>query len=196
MEDRRRLVLASTSPYRRQLLERLGMPFDCVPPQVEETPLAREAPADTARRLAQAKAQAVAAAQGDALVIGSDQVACLDALRLDKPGTHAVAARQLQALSGRTAQFHTAVCLVDARRGTHWADLVTCRVTFRELDAATIESYLKREQPFDCAGSAKSEALGIALIARIDAPDPTALVGLPLIALTSLLAQAGAPVLA
>jgi len=195
MDERRRLVLASTSAYRRGLLERLGLPFDCAAPGVEESPRDGEAPADTARRLAQAKAAAVAARFPDALIIGSDQVASLGALRLEKPGNHANAVRQLQALSSQTAQFDTAVCVLDAAQGTARSRLVPCRVTFRPLSAAMIEAYLQREQPYDCAGSAKSEGLGIALIARIETDDPTALIGLPLIALTELLAAAGRPVI-
>ena len=128
-------------------------------------------------------------------MIGSDQVASLGALRLDKPGNHANAARQLQALSGQTAQFDTAVCVLDAARDAAWVRVVPCRVTFRRLDARVIEVYLQREQPYDCAGSAKSEGLGIALIERIETEDPTALIGLPLIALTALLAAAGQPVI-
>jgi septum formation protein len=195
MDERRRLVLASTSAYRRALLERLGLVFECAAPGVDESALDDEAPADTARRLAQAKAAAVAPRFPDALVIGSDQVASLGALRLDKPGNHANAARQLQALSGQTAQFDTAVCVLDAARDAAWVRVVPCRVTFRRLDARVIEVYLQREQPYDCAGSAKSEGLGIALIERIETEDPTALIGLPLIALTALLAAAGQPVI-
>ena len=195
MDERRRLVLASTSAYRRALLERLGLVFECAAPGVDESALDDEAPADTARRLAQAKAAAVAPRFPDALVIGSDQVASLGALRLDKPGNHANAARQLQALSGQTAQFDTAVCVLDAARDAAWVRVVPCRVTFRRLDARVIEVYLQREQPYDCAGSAKSEGLGIALIERMETEDPTALIGLPLIALTALLAAAGQPVI-
>jgi len=195
MEVRRRLVLASTSKYRRQLLARLGVPFDCAAPEVDESPRPAESPVETACRLAHAKALAVAAAHPDALIIGSDQVAFLDAQRLDKPGSYEVAVAQLQALSGRIADFHTAVCLLDARDRSRADELVTCRVTFRVLSGPTIAAYLLKEQPYDCAGSAKSEGLGIALIERIDTPDPTALIGLPLIALTAMLARAGAPVL-
>jgi len=194
MDERRRMVLASTSAYRRALLERLGLVFECAASGVDESALDDEAPADTARRLAQAKAAAVAPRFPDALVIGSDQVASLGALRLDKPGNHANAARQLQALSGQTAQFDTAVCVLDAAREAAWVRVVPCRVTFRQLNARVIEAYLQREQPYDCAGSAKSEGLGIALIERMETEDPTALIGLPLIALTELLAAAGLPV--
>jgi len=194
MDERQQLVLASTSAYRRALLERLGLPFECAAPGVNESPRDRESPEQTAQRLARAKAAAVAPRFPNALVIGSDQVASLGALRLEKPGDHANAARQLATLSGQTAQFDTALCLLDSARGRHWERLVPCRVTFRRLDAQTIETYLRREQPYDCAGSAKSEGLGIALIERIDTEDPTALIGLPLIALCELLAAAGRPV--
>ncbi len=195
MDEPRRLVLASTSAYRRALLGRLGLPFDCAAPDVDEAPLPGEAPAATARRLAQAKAAAVAPRFPDALIIGSDQVASLGTLRLEKPGNHANAVRQLQALSAQTAQFDTAVCLLDTAHSRHWTRLVPCRVTFRALDTQLIEAYLQREQPYDCAGSAKSEGLGIALIERMETDDPTALIGLPLIALTELLAAAGRPVI-
>ncbi|MDX1374414.1 MAG: Maf family nucleotide pyrophosphatase [Burkholderiales bacterium] len=195
MGKRRRLVLASTSAYRRALLERLGLAFQCAAPGVDESAFAGEAPAQTARRLAHAKASAVAPRFPEALVIGSDQVASLGALRLEKPGDHANAVRQLLALSGQTARFDTAVCVLDASREAEWTRLVPCRVTFRRLELGMIEAYLQREQPYDCAGSAKSEGLGIALIERIESDDPTALIGLPLIALTDLLAAAGVPVL-
>jgi len=195
MGERRHLVLASTSAYRRALLARLGLAFECAAPGTDESAIAAEAPAETAYRLAQAKAAAVARHYPDALIIGSDQVASLGALRLEKPGNHATAVRQLQTLSGRTAQFDTAVCVLDASRGTASTRVVPCRVTFRSLDRRGIDAYLRREQPYDCAGSAKSEGLGIALIARIETDDPTALIGLPLIALTEMLAAAGLPVI-
>lgn len=195
MPDSRDLLLASTSRYRKELLQRLGLPFACVDPRVAEDAIAGEAPADTARRLATAKARAVAARHGEALVIGADQVASCGALRLDKPGTHENATRQLASVSGRAVRFDTAVALLDARSGALAARVVPSLVQFRELSAALIEDYLRREQPYDCAGSAKAEGLGIALIARIDSDDPTALIGLPLIALSELLQQAGMPVL-
>jgi septum formation protein len=191
----RQLVLASTSRYRQALLARLGRPFGCATPGVDETPLAGESTADSARRLACAKALAVAARFPGALIIGSDQVASCDGMRLEKPGNHANAVRQLSALSTRTALFETAVALLDARDGTMRSRLVPCRVTFRGLSRELIEAYLRAERPYDCAGSAKAEGLGIALIERIETEDPTSLVGLPLIALTELLAEAGAPVL-
>ncbi len=173
----------------------MGLPFECADPQSDEAPLAGEAAGATALRLAEAKARAVARRFPQALVIGSDQVASCDGLRLDKPGNHENARRQLTAMSGKRAQFDTAVVLLDAASGELGARLVGCGVTFRTLRAQQIERYLRQEQPYDCAGSAKVEGLGIALIERIDTEDPTSLIGLPLIALSELLAQAGAPVL-
>jgi len=192
MDQPRRLVLASTSPYRRSLLERLGLAFEVASPQCDETALSGEAPQDTAARLAVLKAKSLRFP--DALVIGSDQVAFSQGKRLDKPGGHATATRQLRTLSGKVAEFHTAVALLDAKNGSLQQQVVACRVTFRKLDERTIEEYLRREQPYDCAGSAKAEGLGIALIARIDTEDPTSLIGLPLIALSEMLARAGLPV--
>lgn len=195
MPSPRRVVLASTSRYRRALLERLGMPFECADPQANEAPLAGESPPAMALRLAEAKARAVALRSPDALVIGSDQVASCDGVLLDKPGTHENAVRQLTAMSGRTASFDTAVVVIDTRSGKQGSRVVPCRVTFRPLSPAQIETYLRHEQPYDCAGSAKAEGLGIALIARIETDDPTSLIGLPLIALTELLADAGLSVI-
>jgi septum formation protein len=195
MAQARRLVLASASSYRRSLLGRLGLAFECADPDCDESPLAGEAAPDTALRLAAAKARAMAARFPDALIVGSDQVATCDGERLGKPGGHERAVEQLRSLSGRAADFFTAVALHDARSGATQTRLVPCRVTFRTLDDAAIEAYLRREQPYDCAASAKSEGLGIALIARIDTEDPTSLVGLPLIALSELLERAGLPVL-
>ena len=195
MLEPRDLVLASTSRYRKELLERLCLPFECADPAVEERALSGEAPAATALRLAEAKARAVVSRFARALIIGSDQVASCDGVVLDKPGTHANAVLQLSAMSGRTARFDTAVAVCDARSGAMRSIAVPCLVHFRELSSAQIEDYLRREQPYDCAGSAKSEGLGIALIARIECDDPTALIGLPLIALSTLLQQAGMPVL-
>ena len=192
---RRRLVLASTSPYRKALLERLGLAFDVAAPHADERPLGGEAAQDTSLRLAALKAQAVRAAHRDALIIGSDQVAMSNGRRLDKPGDHASAVRQLKALSGKSADFHTAVALLDAANGSLQSRVVPCRVHFRELDDRRIEDYLQREKPYDCAGSAKVEGLGIALIARIETEDPTSLIGLPLIALTEMLERAGLSVL-
>jgi len=185
------LILGSTSRYRRELLQRLHLPFDVVSPQVDETPQPGEAPAALALRLALAKAQAVAAQRRDAVVIGSDQVCDLDGEPLGKPGTHERAVAQLQRLSGRTAVFQTAVAVVRASTGYAKVLLAPVRVQFRVLDDAVIERYLRLEQPYDCAGSAKSETLGIALLDSIDSDDPTALVGLPLIRTCRLLRAAG-----
>jgi septum formation protein len=190
----RRLVLASTSKYRKALLERLGLPFEVAPPAVDERVLSEEAPAATALRLSILKARALEKRFPDALIIGSDQVAALGTTRLDKPGTHENAAAQLRCLSGQTADFHTAVALFDSLTKTMQSRVVLCRVTFRPLSEARIEAYLRREQPYDCAGSAKAEGLGIALIARIETDDPTSLIGLPLIALSEMLERAGLPV--
>jgi septum formation protein len=164
-------------------------------PDIDESAAPREAPGVTALRLSVLKAKAVAARFPGALVIGSDQVATCAGVRLGKPGNHANALRQLESLSGRTATFETAVTLLDSASGRIQSRVVPCHVTFRELTRAQIEDYLRREQPFDCAGSARVEGLGIALIARIDTEDPTSLIGLPLIALTELLAEAGLPVI-
>ena len=190
-----RLVLASTSPYRRALLERLGVPFAVADPEVTEEHVRGESPEAMAGRLAKAKARAVANRYPNSLIIGSDQVAVCDGKILGKPITHANAVRQLRALSGREALFHTAVCVHRAQTGESRARVVPCRVTFRTLDDATIESYLAKEQPYDCTGSAKSEGLGIALIARMQSEDPSALIGLPLIALVDLLREQGLNVL-
>ena len=194
MAQSRRLVLASTSAYRKALLARLALAFELAAPQVDERALFGEAAADTALRLAALKAQSVRAAYRDALIIGSDQVATSAGRVLGKPGDHATAARQLRSLSGKSADFHTAVALLDAANGRMQSELVGCRVHFRQFDDARIENYLRREQPFDCAGSAKAEGLGIALIARIETDDPTSLIGLPLIALSAMLERAGLPV--
>lgn len=192
----RRLVLASTSRYRHALLHRLRIPFDVAAPEVDERELPGEAPAATACRLADAKARAVAARYEDALVIGSDQVADANGIAISKPGDHESAVAQLNALSGRTIVFHTAVALVDAATGRGQRRLVDVRSTFRTLSPAAIEHYLRREAPYDCAGAVKSEALGIALFERIESDDPTALIGLPLIALTDMLRAEGLDVLA
>jgi septum formation protein len=195
MAQPRRLVLASTSRYRKELLARLALEFAVAAPHVDERPLGGEAPAETALRLATLKAQAVRAAHRDALIIGCDQVATSAGRALGKPGDHARAAEQLRALSGKSADFHTALALLDAANGRLQTEVVPCRVHFRELDDARIERYLRREQPYDCAGSAKAEGLGIALIARIETEDPTSLIGLPLIALSAMLERAGLPVI-
>ena len=195
MTPRPRLVLASTSPYRRALLQRLGLEFSVADPAVPEERRAGEAPQDMAKRLAEAKARAVASRFPGCLIIGSDQVAACGSEVLGKPLTHGNAVRQLRLLSGRDAVFHTAVCVHDTRDGHTGRRVVPCRVAFRKLDDATIERYLAREQPYDCAGSAKSEGLGIALIAKMENDDPTALIGLPLIALVDLLRERGLDVL-
>ena len=185
------LILASTSRYRRELLERLRLPFQIESPEVDETPLPGERPADLAQRLALAKARAVSAKHHDAVVIGSDQVADLDGLPIGKPGTHERAVEQLRAMSGRSVVFQTAVAVVCEASGFAGAALVPVTVRFRSLGEAEIEHYLRTEQPYDCAGSAKSETLGIALLDAIESDDPSALVGLPLIRTCALLRQAG-----
>ena len=192
----RTLVLGSTSRYRRALLVRLGLPFIVDPPDVDEAALPGETPAQTALRLAEAKARAVAARHADALVIGSDQVADCAGQAVGKPGTRDAAVAQLQALSGRTVVFHTGLALVDAASGRCRTALVDVASTFRPLGSEEIDAYLDREAPFDCAGSVKSEGLGIALFDRIASDDPTALIGLPLIALCRLLREEGVDVLA
>ena len=187
----RALVLGSTSRYRRELLQRLRLPFEVIGPHVDETPLPGEAPAALAQRLALAKARAVAAQRPDAIVIGSDQVADLDGEPLGKPGNHERAVAQLRRMSGRTVKFQTALAVVCAETGFEAAELAVVEVVFRELDDATIERYLRAEQPYDCAGSAKSEGLGIALLEAIHSDDPTALVGLPLIRTCRMIRAAG-----
>jgi septum formation protein len=192
----RPLVLASTSRYRRALLNQLGLPFAVASPATDETPLPGEAPVQTALRLAEAKARSVAGNHPDALVIGSDQVADCDGRAIGKPVDHADAVAQLTALSGRTVVFHTGLALLDAASGACQTAMVDVRSTFRDLAPAEIEAYLLRDQPYDCAASVKSDALGIALFVRIDSDDPTALVGLPLIRLTDMLRAAGVAILA
>ncbi len=187
----RKLILGSTSAYRRELLERLRVPFSIESPHVDESPLPTELPADLARRLALAKAQAVAARFPDCVVIGSDQVADLDGQPLGKPGTHDRAVAQLRQMRGRTVIFQTAVAVVCLQSGFCQQALAPVRVTFRALTDEEIESYLLAEEPYDCAGSAKSEGLGITLLERIDNDDPTALVGLPLIRTSQMLRAAG-----
>lgn len=186
-----RIVLGSTSRYRAELLRRLGLDFEARAPETIEHVIAGEVPADRARRLAIAKAMDAGAVLADALVIGSDQVAELDGRVLDKPGSEQRAFEQLAACSGRVVNFHTALCLFDCRNGEHQTHVDLTRVHFRVLDAAEIKRYIDREQPLDCAGSFKCEGLGISLFERIDNSDPTALIGLPLIALTRLLRDAG-----
>ncbi len=195
MAQSRELILASTSNYRRELLARLRLEFECVASHVAENAEPGEAPGTTALRLAVLKAKAVAPRFAHALIIGSDQVASCEGERLGKPGNRANAIRQLEYLSGKVADFDTAVCVLDAASGALRSRVVPCRVAFRTLGRSQIEIYVDREQPYDCAASAKSEGLGIALLARIQTDDPTSLIGLPLIALTGLLAEAGLPVL-
>jgi septum formation protein len=195
MQPTPQIVLASTSIYRRELLARLGLPFEVASPDVDEIPLPRETPQDTARRLAEAKARAVAARFPQAIVIGSDQVAVLEGTTLGKPGNHANAVRQLKAMRGKEVVFHTALCLCNAASGQAETRVVPYCVRFRDYSDAQIERYLQREQPYDCAGSARCEGLGIALIAEMRGDDPNALIGLPLIALTEMLAAQGVSVL-
>lgn len=186
-----RLVLGSTSRYRAELLRRLTADFEQRAPGTDESAQAGETPVARALRLAIAKAEAAANGQHDALVIGSDQVAELDGWILDKPGTAARAHAQLTACSGREVHFHTALCLLDTRDGHRYTHVDHTRVRFRALSATEIARYIEREQPFDCAGSFKCEGLGISLFEAIGNCDPSALVGLPLIALARLLREAG-----
>ncbi len=195
IENQRPLILGSTSPYRRELMQRLRLPFDVVAPDVDETPLRHETPPALASRLALAKAHAVARLHPNAVVIGSDQVADLDGLPLGKPGTHARATEQLQRMSGKTVIFQTAVAVVCLESGFLQQSLAAVRVRFRTLRSAEIEAYLLAEMPYDCAGSAKSEGLGIALLESIDSDDPTALVGLPLIRTCHMIRAAGVKLL-
>ena len=190
------LILGSTSRYRRDLLARLRLPFEVVSPQVDEAALPGEAPAALARRLSLAKARAVAAMHPSAFVIGADQVADLDGEAIGKPGNHERATEQLRRMRGRSVVFQTGVAVVHAARGFEQVELAAVRVQFRDLRDAEIERYLRLEQPYDCAGSAKCETLGIALLSAIESDDPTALVGLPLIRTCELLRRAGLDVLA
>ncbi|WP_423594955.1 Maf family nucleotide pyrophosphatase [Roseateles sp. MS654] len=191
----RPLILGSTSRYRRELLERLRLPFETAAPDIDETPHPGESPESLARRLALAKARAVAARFPEALVIGSDQVADLDGQPLGKPGSHERAIEQLRAMRGRTVVFHTALAVVCRATGFEAEDLAPVRVRFRSLGDAEIETYLRAEQPYDCAGSAKAEGLGITLLSAIESDDPTALIGLPLIRTAELLRRGGLDVL-
>ena len=193
-EPSRPIVLASSSRYRQQQLALLRLPFTTTVPDIDETPLAGEAPAATAVRLALRKAQACAARHPEALVIGADQVAELDGAAIGKPGNHATATLQLRAMSGKTVRFHSGLALVDAANGWHHSACVATEVHYRMLSDAAIEAYLQADQPYDCAGSARIESLGICLVEAVRSDDPTALVGLPLILLTSLLADRGVSV--
>jgi septum formation protein len=192
-----RLILASSSAYRSELLARLRLPFEALAPDIDESALPGELPGATALRLARAKAQAVSERNPGCLVIGSDQVATLDGAQIGKPGNHAAALLQLQQMRGRQVVFHSALCLWDGRsddpqQAVQLQDIETT-VTFRNLPDLELDAYLRIEQPFDCAGSAKNEGLGIAILERIDSSDPTALTGLPLIALVGMLRRAGVP---
>ena len=191
----RRLILGSTSRYRRELLQRLHIPFEVISPDVDESQHASETPEQLARRLALAKARAVAANFPDAVVIGSDQVADLAGQALGKPGTHAKAVDQLRLMRGQCLVFHTAVAVVCLQSGFEQTDLAAVTVQFRALSDTEIENYLQAEQPYDCAGSAKSEGLGIALLDAINSDDPTALIGLPLIRTCRMLRSAGVALL-
>lgn len=190
-----RLILGSGSIYRKELLARLGFPFEVMVPNIDEIAMPGESPEATALRLAQQKAAVIAAKVPNTIVIGSDQVATLDGEQIGKPGTHENALRQLQKMRGRTVTFHTALCLFDGRTGIASPQIqlenIQTFVTFRHLSDAELDAYLRIEQPYDCAGSAKNEGLGIAILEKIESSDPTALTGLPLIALTSMLRQAG-----
>ncbi len=183
------LILASSSPYRRQLLERLRLPFIVISPNLDESPLPGENPKNLTLRLAQAKAQAIAALHPNTWVIGSDQSADLNGQIIGKPGTHRAALDQLNQMQGQAVVFHTSLCLV----GQNFCETihVPTTVQFRNLPESVLEQYLLLEKPYDCAGSAKSEGMGIILLEKIESQDPTALIGLPLIALTSLLHLAG-----
>lgn len=186
-----RLILGSSSIYRHELLRRLQVPFEVFNPEIDETPLAEEIPEATALRLAAAKTRAVAAIYPDALIIGADQVAMLEGIQLGKPLNRINATRQLQFIRGKEVVFHTALSLFNAHNGNMQTRLIPSRVKFRKLSNQQIDNYLDKEQPYHCAGSAKSEGLGIALIERMVSDDPTALIGLPLIALVEMLACEG-----
>ncbi len=185
------LILASSSPYRQQLLQRLGMPFVAIAPNLDESPQPGESPKNLTLRLAKAKAQAIASLHPKAWVIGSDQSADLNGHAIGKPGTHAAALAQLKQMQGQIVVFHTSLCLIG--QGFCETTHVPTTVQFRNLPEQVLDQYLRLEQPYDCAGSAKSESMGIILLEKIESEDPTALIGLPLIALTSLFLQAGIP---
>ena len=187
----RTLVLGSTSPYRRELMQRLHCPFETAAPDIDETRLASESARDMVLRLSLQKAQAVAAQHTDALIIGSDQCAVLHEQVIGKPGSHENAVKQLQNSSGQTVAFLTGLCLYDSRDGSYQLDVVPFSVDFHDLNAAEIDAYLRKDQPYNCAGSFRSESLGITLFKRMYGDDPTALMGLPLIRLNEMLRQAG-----
>jgi septum formation protein len=190
-----KLVLASSSPYRKQLLQRLGQAFDTTAPDVDETALAGETPEQLVRRLAEAKAKAVAKEFPNALIIGSDQVAVLDGKILGKPGNHDNAVKQLQQASAKTVHFLTGLCLFNSKTGNIQLDVIPFKVVFRKLSNAQIENYLLTEQPYNCAGSFKSEGLGIALFEKLEGDDPNALIGLPLIKLIDMFSNEGINIL-
>ncbi len=189
------LILASTSPFRRAVLEKLGIPFETASPEVDETPLPGESPAALVERLAITKAQAVASKRDRGLVIGSDQIAVIDGEILGKPGSHEQAVEQLRRASGRHVTFLTGLALINAATGQVQSEVVPFHVVFRELTDSLIENYLRREQPYNCAGSFKSEALGIVLFERLEGEDPNTLIGLPLIRLVRMLEAEGFAVL-
>ena len=185
------LILGSSSPYRRELLERLRLPFTVVSPKIDETPKAGETPPETALRLALEKARHIAQSHPNALIIGADQVATVNGEQIGKAGGFDKALAQLQMMRGKTALFHSALCLYDARNDTYQLENIITQTTFRDLPDDDLAAYLRIEQPYDCAGSAKVEALGITILEKVESDDPTALVGLPLIALTGMLRAAG-----
>ena len=193
--ENRTLILASSSIYRRELLSRLCIPFETESPEVDETPLPQEPPEQTALRLAEAKARKVGQRHKNALIIGCDQVAVLDGMQLGKPLVHDVAVKQLQMMQGRSVTFHSAMCLYNSQTRNLQSLIVPYEVKFRQLQDAEIERYLLKEQPYHCAGSAKSEGLGIALIEHMRGDDPNALIGLPLIALIDMLKHEGVNVI-
>jgi len=190
-----KIILASSSPFRKALLQRLQLNFDALSPEVDETAILGESPEALVARLALLKASEVAKDHPNALIIGSDQVAIIDGQILGKPGNHARATAQLQAASGKRVSFLTSLCLLDNRDGQHQLEVVPYGVVFRTLNDTMIEAYLQREQPYQCAGSFKSEGLGITLFEKLDGEDPTALIGLPLIRLTHMLENTGITVL-
>ena len=185
------LILGSSSPYRRELLERLRLPFTVVSPKIDETPQLGETPPETALRLALEKARHIAQFHPNALIIGADQVATVDGAQIGKAGGFDKALAQLQTMRGKTALFHSALCLYDARNDSYQLENIVTKTTFRDLPDEELAAYLRIEQPYDCAGSAKVEALGITILEKVESDDPTALIGLPLIALTGMLRQAG-----
>ncbi len=189
------IVLASTSPFRKAVLEKLDLPFDTRSPQTDETRFEGESPQQLVERLAVAKAKAVAGTCGNALIIGSDQVAVIDGEILGKPGSHEKAVKQLQQVSGKTVRFFTGLCLLSAATGNYQREVVPFDVVFRKLTDAQIENYLQKEKPYNCAGSFKSEALGICLFEKLQGDDPNTLVGLPLIRLVRMLEQEGVAVI-